>query len=186
MAWIDVIDPEDATGNLDELYDEITSKRGKLSNVLKVHSQNPEALREHLDLYDAIMFGRSPLGRAEREAIGVVVSAANECAYCVRHHAEALQAYWKDEERVQQLIDDYSALGDLDDRLRAACNVAATLTTSPNGTSEVDVEALRSVGWSDRAVLDIVLVTAYFNFVNRITNALGVEFTEEEATGYDY
>lgn len=186
MAWIDVIEPEDATGNLDALYDEIIGTRGKLSNVLRVHSQNPDAMRGHLELYEAVMFGSSPLSRAEREVLGVVVSAANDCTYCVRHHAEAVQAYWNDEARVQQLIDDYTALHDLDERLRIASDVAVRLTTSPNGTSEADVEALRDAGWSDRAVLDIVLVTAYFNFVNRVTNGLGVEVTEEEVTGYEY
>jgi hypothetical protein len=30
------------------------------------------------------------------------------------------------------------------------------------------------------------LITSYFNFVNRIAEGLGVAFTEEEATGYDY
>lgn len=45
------------------------------------------------------VFGRSGLKRAERELIAVVVSATNGCAYCVQHHAEALNSYWKDSER---------------------------------------------------------------------------------------
>ena len=186
MAWIDIIEPDDATGDLKELYDTIAEKRGKVSNVLTVHSQNPAALKEHLDLYDTVLFGTSPLSRSDREAIAVVVSAANECDYCVRHHAEALQAYWRDEARVQQLADNYTALDDLDDQLQIACDVATKLTTDPGAMSEADVHTLRGAGWTDRAVLDIVLVTAYFNFVNRITNALGVEATEAEATGYNY
>lgn len=186
MAWIDVIDPDDASGELGELYDEIIDKRGKVSNVLKVHSRNPAALKEHLDLYDAVLFGPSPLSRAEREAIAVVVSAANNCDYCVRHHGEALQAYWRDEARVQKLADDYTALDDLDAPLRTACDVAAKLTRSPGAMAEDDVHTLHDAGWSDRAVLDIVLVTSYFNFVNRITNSLGVEATEAEAAGYNY
>lgn len=186
MAWIDIIEPEDATGDLKKLYDAIAEKRGKVANVLKVHSLNPTALKEHLDLYDAVLFGSSPLRRADREAIAVVVSAANECDYCVRHHAEALQAYWRDEARTRQLADDYTALDDLDDQLRTACDVARKLTVSPGAMSEADVHTLRDAGWADRAVLDIVLVTSYFNFVNRITNALGVAITEGEATGYTY
>jgi uncharacterized peroxidase-related enzyme len=186
MAWIDIIEPEDATGDLKKLYDAIAEKRGKVANVLKVHSLNPTALKEHLDLYDAVLFGSSPLRRADREAIAVVVSAANECDYCVRHHAEALQAYWRDEARTRQLADDYTALDDLDDQLRTACDVARKLTVSPGAMSEADVHTLHDAGWADRAVLDIVLVTSYFNFVNRITNALGVEVTETEATGYNY
>jgi len=186
MAWIDVIEPDDATGDLQTLYDEIAETRGQLSNVLKAHSLNPAAMKEHLNLYGTLLFSESPLSRAEREAIAVVVSAANDCEYCVRHHAEALQAYWQDEDRVQQLADDYTTIADLDDALHAACDVAAKLTTDPGAMSETDVHTLRDAGWSDRAVLDIVLVTSYFNFVNRITNGLGVEATEEEATGYHY
>lgn len=185
MAWIDTIDLEDAVGELRELYDEIIEKRGKLSNVLKAHSPNPAALKEHLDLYDTLLFGSSPLRRTEREALAVVVSAANDCDYCVRHHAEALRAYWP-AERVEQMTDDYTALVDLDDGLRVACEVATKLTNSPGDMTDEEVELLREAGWDDRAVLDIVLVTSYFNFVNRITNALGVEATEEEATGYRY
>lgn len=186
MDWIDIIEPEDATGDLKKLYDAIAEKRGKVANVLKAHSLNPAALKEHLDLYDAVLFGSSPLSRSDREAIAVVVSAANECDYCVRHHAEALQAYWRDEARARQLADDYTALDDLDDQLRTACDVARKLTVSPGAMREADVHTLRDAGWSDRAVLDVVLVTSYFNFVNRITNALGVAITEGEATGYTY
>ena len=85
MAWIDIIEPDDATGDLKELYDTIAEKRGKVSNVLKVHSQNPAALKEHLDLYDVILFGYSPLSRSDREALAVVVSAAND--FLPRMHA---------------------------------------------------------------------------------------------------
>jgi len=185
MAWIDTIDLEDADDELRDLYDEIIDTRGKLSNILKVHSLNPAALADHLQLYDTLLFGRSDLRRAEREAISVVVSAANNCPYCVEHHAEALAAYW-DEARVEQLATDHTALETLDDRLRAACDVAALLTRSPDAMTEAHVDRLRDAGWSDRSVLDIVLITAYFNFVNRIATGLGVEVTPDEVAGYEY
>lgn len=186
MAWIDTIDAADATGNLQELYAEIVESRGKLSNILKVHSLHPAAMEDHMALYETLLFGRSKLRRATREAIAVVVSSANACTYCTRHHGEALNAYWKDDTRVAQLADDYTQLDDLDAKHRAAFDYATTLTRSPNGTAEADVEALREAGWSDRDILDITLITAYFNFVNRIANGLGVDVTEEEVTGYNY
>lgn len=52
-----------------------------LDNVLASHSLNAAVLRRHRALYRAIMFGESPLSRAEREAIAVAVSAANDCHY---------------------------------------------------------------------------------------------------------
>jgi alkylhydroperoxidase family enzyme len=52
-----------------------------LPNILKSHSANREVLRGHLALYRAIMFGPSGLTRAEREALAVTVSNANDCYY---------------------------------------------------------------------------------------------------------
>ncbi len=185
MAWIDIIAPDDADGELAEIYDDIADSRGGVANILQAHSLNPEALRDHVTLYETLLFGRSNLKRAEREALAVVVSAANDCTYCVRHHAEALVAYW-DDDRVAQLADDYTALDDLSPKLRAACSFAVRLTTTPGDPTEADVDQLREAGWNDRDVLDIALITSYFNFVNRLATGLGVEVTDEEAVGYDY
>ena len=45
---------------------------------------------------------------------------------------------------------------------------------------------LRAVGLDDRAILDACQVVAYFNFVNRIAQGLGVEFSADEVRGYKY
>ncbi len=50
-------------------------------HILRSHSLNPAAVRAHLELYRTIMFGASPLTRAEREAMAVAVSAVNDCHY---------------------------------------------------------------------------------------------------------
>lgn len=57
---------------------------------------------------------------------------------------------------------------------RAMLTYAVKLTTTPAEMSAADVEALRAVGFSDRDILDIVEVTAYYAYVNRIADGLGV------------
>ena len=52
---------------------------------------------------------------------------------------------------------------------------ARKLTFEIRSVSEEDVAALRSAGFSDRAILEINLAVAYMNFVNRIAEGLGVE-----------
>ncbi len=52
-----------------------------LEHVLRSQSANREALRAHLQLYRAVMFGPSGLTRVEREAMAVAVSAVNDCHY---------------------------------------------------------------------------------------------------------
>lgn len=52
---------------------------------------------------------------------------------------------------------------------------AAKLTRTPSKMKEADVEALREAGFTDAAILDICQGTAYYGFVNRLADGLGVE-----------
>lgn len=184
MSWIEETEVDDAEGRLAEIYAELLEKRGKVANILKVHSLHPEAMSNHLDLYMTVMFGKSGLSRAEREAIAVVVSASNECDYCVKHHLEALRRYIKDEETLTMLAG-ADGLETLEPRLSNIVRHAEKLTTAPAAMTESDLGELRAVGLSDRDILDVSLVTAYFNFVNRIALGLGVAYSEEELSGYN-
>lgn len=64
--WIDTTPPEG---------------EGRTAHILELQSLHPEGREGHRAYYKTIMFGKSPLSRAERESIAVVVSAANDCFY---------------------------------------------------------------------------------------------------------
>jgi alkylhydroperoxidase family enzyme len=81
LAWIETTPEDAASGPLAGVYGNIAGASGGVANILKVQSLNPAALRDHYALYRTIMFGDSPLSRAEREAVAVVVSLENECHY---------------------------------------------------------------------------------------------------------
>jgi uncharacterized peroxidase-related enzyme len=185
MAWIEVVDESEASGELEAVYERIKGARGKLSNIMQVQSLSPKAMAAHLELYMALLFDRSGLTRAERELIAVVVSAANRCEYCVSHHAAALQAYWKDEVRVRAAIHDHTSV-ELSPRARAMADYAAALTRDPGSVTEGHILAMRAQGLSDTEVLNVNLIAAYFNFVNRIAAGLGVDVSPEEVAGYRY
>lgn len=51
------------------------------ANILRVHRVNSLVLRQHHELYRALMFARGPLSRVQREMIAVAVSAHNHCHY---------------------------------------------------------------------------------------------------------
>ncbi len=183
---IKVIEPEEATGRLKDIYDDLTKKRGKLADVHKIQSLRPESIVAHMDLYLEIMFSKSELSRAEREMMAVVVSAGNACAYCQMHHSEALSHYWKNNERISLLKKDIHQAG-LTSREQVLCEFAQKLTISPDiFKEEKQLQPLRNEGISDAAILDATLVVAYFNFVNRIVLALGLEANEAEMKGYNY
>lgn len=183
MSWIEEIGANEADGKLAEIYAALIRQRGKVSNILQVQSLNPEALQSHLDLYMILMFGKSGLSRAEREAIAVVVSASNECAYCVEHHLESLRHHIDDEETLN-LLRSADGLETLEPRLSNIVRHAEKLTTAPGAMTESDLGELRAVGLSDKDILDLTLIVGYFNFVNRMAVGLGVDFSADEVRGY--
>ncbi len=56
----------------------------------------------------------------------------------------------------------------------AALTLAEKLTLTPSQMSQEDIRGLRRHGYSDKEIHDIVQIAAYFNYINRIADALGV------------
>jgi len=81
MAWIRQIDEDEAEGLLARVYASAVKRAGKIFNILRVQSQNPKSLQAGMGLYTAVMFGDSPLTRAQREMLATVTSRANHCHY---------------------------------------------------------------------------------------------------------
>lgn len=186
MPFIEVIDYEQSEGELREVYEQILQRRGKLAEVHKIQSLNPESIVHHMELYMHLMFGKSPLRRYQREMIAVWVSKKNDCLYCITHHAEALNHFWKDEERLHRFKSNYQD-ADLSEADLALCDYAVALTTrAAQIDQEYHKERLKKQGLTDRMILDASLIIAYFNFVNRLVQGLGVHLEEDQGAGYKY
>lgn len=63
----------------------------------------------------------------------------------------------------------------LSDADRALCAHAVALTREPAATTEEDLERLREHGFDDRAIHDATQVVAYFNYITRVADGLGIE-----------
>lgn len=62
---------------------------------------------------------------------------------------------------------------------RVMLDYASKLTLTPAAVTRGDVQALRDAGFEDRAILDIAQITAYFAFVNRTVDGLGVVLEDD-------
>jgi uncharacterized peroxidase-related enzyme len=82
---------------------------------------------------------------------------------------------------VAQVKHDYRR-APLSERERALCEFAEKVTRTPWNVTPSDLDRLRSVGLSDRDILDLVQVIAYFNYINRVADALGVDPEPEMVT----
>ena len=185
MALIEVIDYENAEGKLKTIYDDLIKSRGKIAAVHQIQSLNPESILNHMDLYLTLMYGKSPLKRVIREMLGVVVSKANNCEYCQIHHIEAVNHYWKNDEKSKKFRQNYKSvnLSEVEFKL---CTFAHEHTVNPSSNKSDLINDLKQLGLSDRAILDATLIIAYFNFVNRMVTGLQVELESDNGKGYKF
>lgn len=81
MPWIRQIPIDEATGLLKRELDKAIRRAGRVWNILHIMSLNPRALKSSMEFYGAVMFGSSPLTRAQRELLATVVSVELDCHY---------------------------------------------------------------------------------------------------------
>src|ERR1041384_1651709 len=101
MSWIKEKDFTDAGTQVKKIIGE--SKQ--VDNIMKVHSLRPHTLAGHLSLYRNVLHhSANTLPQWYLEAIGVYVSAINQCEYCVAHHKEGLKKNYENKEEALQVI----------------------------------------------------------------------------------
>lgn len=81
MPWIHQIPIDEATGLLKQEYDKAMRRAGRVWHIVQIMSLNPRVMKASMEHYLAIMFGSSPLTRAQRELLATVVSAELDCFY---------------------------------------------------------------------------------------------------------
>ncbi len=78
-----------------------------------------------------------------------------------------------DEAFVKAVVEDYEN-APLSEADRAMLDYATKVTKDATRITPKDHERLRSVGFDDRGILQITLIASWFNYINRVADALGV------------
>jgi uncharacterized peroxidase-related enzyme len=186
-AWIQMLQYDESTGYLRQLYDRVKGPGGAIDNVMKIHSLRPHTMEGHSALYKSVLHhvGNS-LPVWFLECLGIYTSLSNRCDYSVAHHFAGLTRLLKDEERAKKI---YAALASgkpetmFDGKELGLLRYVRKLTLEPQKMVEADVVAAREVGASDAEIFEANQVCAYFNYSNRLLNGLGVT-TKGDVLGF--
>jgi uncharacterized peroxidase-related enzyme len=179
MPWIETIPYEAATGSLREAYDRVKGPGERVDNIILAQSLRPHAIAGHFAIYRAAL--HDPALASPRwflQAVGVLVSLLNGCAYCAEHHTVSMGRFLGDPARTAALRSALEA-GTYEEGFEpaeaAALRYAAKLTRQPWTVTAADIEAIRSVGMDDARILEVNQVAAYFAYANRTVLGLGVD-----------
>ena len=142
-----------------------------------LYKSQPTTCKPLGELTEAAMRGPSPLTQGQRELIAAYVSGLNACTYCHTTHAGVAAAFGVEPDLFNVLLSDID-LAPVEERIKPILRYAKKLTLSPARMTEADAAAVYEAGWGDDALYSTVLVTALFNFYNRLVDGVGLALPE--------
>jgi uncharacterized peroxidase-related enzyme len=148
------------------LLDAVGKQLGVVPNLMKVLGNSPAALGGYLNLNGAL--GKGTIGAKTGERIALAIAQVNGCRYCLSAHTYIGRNVAK--------LDDAEIAANrrgisTDARADAAVRFAVTIARARGHVSDADVQAVKSAGFSDAEVIEIVIHVALntlTNYVNEV------------------
>lgn len=175
MPLIQTIKPEDATGELAELYGNITAMRGRVSNSAQIFSASPELIKQQMSFIEYYMLKQKSLSMPLLASIRMLISDKNSCSYCVDMNASILinMLGWTPKEVEAMRADPQNAK--LDEKEKAMLLFVLKAVRTPHDVNAHDVQKLRDLGYSDGEILDATNHGARMSAIDIIFDAFKIE-----------
>jgi uncharacterized peroxidase-related enzyme len=180
MAWITIVPPADAEGVLKEAYDWQSARLGEPTEFTQLGSLYPDLVLERLRLYKVVENTPSGLSAEERLLASLTTSTLNGTVHCASGAVVRLADLGVGADIVDGVEQAPSRPDTGERRLDTILAYAAKLTRTPAEVGEADIDGLRDVGLADLDILDLNNLVAYYNYVNRVANGLGLRTRIEQ------
>ena len=166
MARLPMIDPKTATGKAKELLDAVQAKLKITPNMTKVMANSPAVLQAYLGFSGALAEGT--LDVKLREQIALAVGQSNQCQYCVSAHTAIGKMVGLPQSELVASRSGHST----SPKSEAALSFSKKVIADGGKASAAEVAALRTAGFSDAEIAEIVAhiaLNVFTNYFNNIT-----------------
>ncbi len=179
MAW------QESSGVLRDAYDWQAASLGEPTEFTMLGSLAPELVRLRLELYRAVENVESGLSRRERRIAAYVTSMRNGTPHCSSGLERQLDDLGLTADVVERAATSPEQLASGDARLDSIAAHAAVLAARPWEIGPDDLDRLRAHGLDDVDLVDLNNIVAYYAYINRVANGLGLfsEIPEAHARG---
>lgn len=165
MARLQAVNPETATGKTKELFNAVEKKLGTIPNMMRTMGNSVAVLNGYLSFSGAL--GESGIGARLGEQIALAVAEADQCEYCLSAHT-FIGGRMLGMEAATLSSSREAATGNV--KTDAALVFAQTLVRKKGLVNDEDVSKLRTAGYDDGGIVEIVAHTALNIFTNYINN----------------
>lgn len=178
MARVTLVKPEAVTDPIiQEIFNWVTQMEGAVPNHFFVEMNFPEYFKAKLGS-TKVLWQMGELTLPEIQHVGILVSQANDCPYCTAAFCTILNyGLNTNEDYITQLIARGTA-ATAEPRLKTLLDYALKVNNDPKSITDQDVAGLRSIGLTDKGIVQLVHLVSDFGSYNRLNLAL--------QTNYDY
>jgi len=142
------------------------------SDYIAVLANDFEAWQARALVHRHVYSSDGPERTAWRELGATTASRINGCVFCASVHARMYGHAARKRDVAQRFLDD-GLVAELPAAERAVVDLSAKVTTDPESLTGEDFEALRTLGFDDLGILDVINYAAFFANANRLMLTLG-------------
>ena len=175
MARVEIVNPAEISDpSIDAIFDWVTKMEGSVPNHFLVELNFPEYFVAKLSS-TKVLWELGELAIDEIQHIGILVSKANGCPYCTAAFCTILNHGLKTESNyIKEVITKGIDVVD-SDRLRVILEYALKVNLSPKDIECSDIESLKSVGLTDKGIVQLTHLVSDFASYNRLNLALDTD-----------
>jgi uncharacterized peroxidase-related enzyme len=157
LALVDV-DTEDES--VSKLFSSVQANSGRVTNMMRAMANSPIVLETYLSVNSIL--ARGLLSAELRELLAVTVAQGNQCQYCLSAHTAKGKKLGLDAQTME-----FAQLSTAEDpKIEAALKFARLLIDKRGALRKEALEHLRSAGYTDGEIAEIILVTTFNIFPN--------------------
>jgi len=160
MANLVLVDVDTNNRDAKKLFDAVQANSGRVTNMMRAMANSPIVLETYLSVNSILT--RGLLSPELRELLAVTVAQGNQCQYCLSAHTTKGKKLGLDSQTIES-----AQLSSADDpKIEAALKFARQLIEKRGSLRNEELIRLRSVGYTDGEIAEIILVTTFNVFPN--------------------
>ncbi len=174
MAYIKLCSYEEMKPEIKKRATPILEKSGKLGEIFELLALDEELYFATDNMVQNFLLKETLLPYNTKERIALLVSLENNCTMCVDVHKNIAKMLGMSEEQVEETLRGVDEIN-VDEKERELLKLAIKAAQKDNyKTTQEDIDRVKDMGWSELEILEAVRVSAYFNYINTLSNVFGL------------
>ena len=171
MAFLKIIEVDQASDEVRTMYDTVAQQHGFVPNWASAFSHRPKVLAAWSELLKSI---RDEMDPCRYELATLAAARALRSSYCMLAHGSVLMRDFFEPEKVASIAQDYHS-AQLRDSDVAVMEFAEKVVRDASSITADDVDGLRAQGLSEAEIFDVAAAAAARCFLSKTVDALGIQ-----------